>query len=319
MNTKKPLNCYVFSNLIICFLTLNLSTNINSSNLIKKTSNTVLNKIYEKGNIEYTNSTDTLISSETFNSNVVSISNKVEKKDSYADSVYNYVKPSYNSLTGYNLVNYAKNFLGLKYVSAGRSLATGTDCSGFTNLIYKEFGVTLGYTVSSQVNSGVYVSKSDLQPGDLVFYSYGTTPTHVAIYMGDGLIIHESNPRDGVKIASVNIMNYITARRVITSNVKSNIDMSVVDNNVVEIPVVDNSFEEVKEESIDNIIEETNMKIEVEENLNEIEIINEVPEKINDENIIESQNLSEDQELIISKDNSNDEIIPELENKKSDE
>ena len=247
MNTKRPLNCYIFSNLIISFLTFNLLTNTTTTNLIKKTSNNVLNRIYEKGNVEYINVEDTLITSNQLvnskTSNVITISNKVLE----SSNVREYVKPSYNSLTGSNLVNFALQFVGLPYVSAGNSLTTGTDCSGFTSLIYKEFGVTLGRTVTSQLYSGTYVSKNDLEPGDLIFYSYGSTPTHVALYIGNGQIIHESTPKGGTKISTMNIMNYITARRIITSNV------------VVSTPIVEQNVNEtntiLEESKIEEIIE----------------------------------------------------------------
>lgn len=290
MNTKNKLNCFVFSNLIVGFLTLNLMENNSSQVLMMKTSNTTLNKIYEKGNVVETVSVpDTIISSEALSTNVTHIS--LKSNNIYQNSSYE--KPSYNSLTGNNLVNYAKKFLGLRYVSAGRSLATGTDCSGFTSLIYKEFGISLGTTVRSQVYSGTYVSKSDLEPGDLVFYSYGSNPSHVAIYIGNGLIIHESNPRDGVKISSVNIMNYITARRVITSNIttkNNNEEVKTVlhekkeevkvetktEDNVLEKEVVnDNKVQNVKEEikSIDkkeNISDESQVNEEIKKEVKEI-------------------------------------------------
>ena len=223
MNTKKRLNCYVFSNLMISFLALNVLTNNQTTELVKKTGENTLESIYkEEIIVETVDVPDVILSSATTVSNVVTVSNKTLKsKNTNYNEYTDYVKPSYNSLTGTNLVNYARKFLGLRYVSAGNSLVTGTDCSGFTRLIYGEFGISLGRTVGSQIYSGTYVSKNDLEPGDLVFYSYGSVASHVAIYMGNGLIIHESNPRDGVKISSVNIMNYITARRLITSNVVS--------------------------------------------------------------------------------------------------
>ena len=129
-----------------------------------------------------------------------------------------YAPAKYNAVTGNAVVEYAKRYLGLRYVSGGYSLTSGTDCSGFTKLIYKEFGVNLSRVVSGQIKSGTYVSKGDLQKGDLVFYSSGgSKATHVAIYVGNGSVIHESNHRDGVKYSSVNMMRYITARRVINS------------------------------------------------------------------------------------------------------
>ncbi len=272
MNTKKRLNCYVFSNLIVSFLTLNILNNNPTTELIKKTSTNMLNKIYEKGIVETITTPDTFISNEPV-SNVISISNKVVQ----SGNNISYVKPSYNSVTGTNLVNYASQFVGLRYVSAGNSLSTGTDCSGFTKLIYQEFGITLGRTVSSQIYSGTYVSKNDLQPGDLVFYSYGSIASHVAIYMGNGLIIHESNPRDGVKISTVNIMNYITARRLITSNV--------------------NVVEEVKTESIQETVVQTPKEVVVEskEEIVNTQIEEEVKEQIKEEVTINTDdNLTTD-------------------------
>ena len=136
-------------------------------------------------------------------------------------TTYSYTKPSYSSVTGDAIVSFAKQFMGLKYVHAGRSLKTGTDCSGFTMLIYREFGVSLPPTVGGQINKGKYVAKKDLQKGDLVFYkAKGSSggASHVGIYIGGGQVIHESRPGVGVKISPVNMMQYVTARRVINSN-----------------------------------------------------------------------------------------------------
>ncbi len=145
-----------------------------------------------------------------------STTNVVKKKEVKASAKYTPAK--YNEVTGSAIVDYAKKYLGLRYVSNGFSLSTGTDCSGFTKLIYREFGITLSRSAKGQASSGSYVRKSDLQKGDLVFYGNGSnTISHVAIYIGGGKVIHESNHRDGVKISSVNMMRYITARRVINS------------------------------------------------------------------------------------------------------
>ena len=318
MNTKRKLNCYVFSNLIVSFITLNLFLNNSSTKLVSVTSNSVLNKIYEK-KIEVINTKDEFINSETI-SNVIAVSNKAVKSENRVVENNNYVKPSYNSLTGNNLVNYARRFLGLRYIHAGNSLSTGTDCSGFTRLIYKEFGISLGRTVSSQLYSGTFVSKSDLQPGDIVFYSYGTNPSHVAIYMGDGLIIHESNPRDGVKISSVNIMNYITARRLITSNVVSN----VASNEVVseEVKVVEEKKEEVTEEVVQNTNEETpketvvldNKDLEVLEENKNLEVKEEPKEEVID--LKEESNKNNDTNISTNEVNKdlNDNPVEILEN-----
>ena len=110
--------------------------------------------------------------------------------------------------------------MGLKYRSGTPSLTKGADCSGFTMLIYKEFGVNLSRSVSGQASAGKYVAKKDLQKGDLVFYKAKGAkggPSHVGIYYGGGQVIHESRPGVGVKLSSVNMMQYVTARRVINS------------------------------------------------------------------------------------------------------
>ena len=131
-----------------------------------------------------------------------------------------YTKPSYSSVTGDAIVSFAKQFIGLRYRSGVPSLTKGADCSGFTMLIYREFGVSLPRNVSGQASRGKYVAKKDLQKGDLVFYKAKGAkggPTHVGIYIGGGQVIHESRPGVGVKINTVNMMQYVTARRVINS------------------------------------------------------------------------------------------------------
>ncbi len=218
MKTKVRLNCYFFSNLIVGLLSLNMVFN-NEPKVLVAASN-------KEGELEAIYAYTEDLEEEVVEPEVVeeepieaTTTVSVTKKTLASSKVIPYVKPSYNSVTGMNLVNYAKHYLGLRYVHAGNSLSTGTDCSGFTRLIFKEFGINLGRTVSSQLYSGSYVSKSDLQPGDLVFYGYSNYASHVAIYIGGGMVIHESNPRDGVKISSVNMMHYITARRLITASV----------------------------------------------------------------------------------------------------
>ena len=200
---------------------------------------------------------------------VVAISNNGNKKTTNVvktksvAATKKYTPAKYNEVTGNAIVDYAKKYLGLRYVSNGYSLSTGTDCSGFTKLIYKEFGVNLSRAVKSQVGNGSYVSKSDLQKGDLVFYGYGDGKVHhVAIYIGAGQVIHESNHRDGVKISSLNMMQYITARRVINSTAdkiaveKTTVDVTKEDNNVLS-DVSKPQDEEViiNEEVIDPIVE----------------------------------------------------------------
>ena len=102
--------------------------------------------------------------------------------------------------TGEKVVNYAKQFIGTPYVSGGNNLSTGVDCSGFTQQVYKHFGVNLERTSRSQYAcNGYAVSKSNLKEGDLVFYGYSSV-CHVAIYVGDGQVIHAPVPGRSVCI-----------------------------------------------------------------------------------------------------------------------
>lgn len=97
---------------------------------------------------------------------------------------------------GSSVVDYAKQFVGNPYVWGGTSLTSGADCSGFVQSVYSNFGVNLPRTSYEQQNAGREVSYSEAQPGDLICYG-----GHVAIYMGDGKIVHASNSRDGIKVS----------------------------------------------------------------------------------------------------------------------
>lgn len=102
-----------------------------------------------------------------------------------------------------DLCQYAKQFLGNPYVWGGVSLTNGADCSGFVLSVFKKYGVTLPHYSGAQANSGTKISLSDAKPGDLVFYGKGQTINHVAIYIGNGQVIHASSPKTGIKISNV--------------------------------------------------------------------------------------------------------------------
>ncbi len=117
-----------------------------------------------------------------------------------------------------SIVDYAMQFLGNRYVHGGSSLAGGTDCSGFTCLLYKEYGYSLSRTPAGQYSSaGRSISYSEIQPGDIICYSSngGASCTHVALYIGDGKIIHEANSRKGVIIGDALYDNIIGIKNVI--------------------------------------------------------------------------------------------------------
>ena len=125
-----------------------------------------------------------------------------------------------SSSLGQQVVDYAKQFLGVPYVYGGNG-PNSFDCSGFTSYIYRHFGYTLNRTASTQLSNGVAVSKSELQPGDLVFFRYNTSypASHVGIYIGNGQFIHASTNKYQVQIDQLMTGHYanvyIAARRIL--------------------------------------------------------------------------------------------------------
>ena len=138
--------------------------------------------------------------------NVIDSDNTVDY-DSYSESSSSSSSSS-SSGSGSSVVNYATQFVGNPYVWGGTSLTNGADCSGFVQSVYANFGVSLPRTSYEQQNAGTEVSYADAQPGDLICYG-----GHVAIYMGNGQIVHASNSRDGIKISDNAAYRTITSVR----------------------------------------------------------------------------------------------------------
>ena len=116
------------------------------------------------------------------------------------------------------IVNYAIQFVGNRYVSGGRSLAGGTDCSGFTCFVYADFGYSISRTPSGQLSgSGRSIGYEEIQPGDIICYSSngGKSCTHVGMYIGNGQIVHSANPRKGVIISGVDFEPIIGVKNII--------------------------------------------------------------------------------------------------------
>lgn len=111
---------------------------------------------------------------------------------------------SSTSTGGDALYDTATDYLGLKYVWGGASLTKGADCSGFTQQIYKKFGVSLPHKASYQAKMGTKItSKSDLQAGDLVFFGSKNNITHVGIYGGDGKFIESPHTGASVRVSKL--------------------------------------------------------------------------------------------------------------------
>ncbi len=114
------------------------------------------------------------------------------------------------------IVNYALQFVGNPYVWGGTSLTNGVDCSGFTMQVLKNFGVSLPHYSGSQAKMGKAVSSSEMRPGDLVFYANSSgTINHVALYIGNGQVVHAASSRSGIKISTWNYRTPKTIRNVL--------------------------------------------------------------------------------------------------------
>ena len=112
-----------------------------------------------------------------------------------------------------SVVSYALQFVGNRYVWGGTSLENGIDCSGFTMRILGKYGVSLPHSSKAQPSCGTKISASDAKPGDLFFYGSGSSISHVAIYIGNGQIVHASNKRDGIKVSNAYYRNPICVVR----------------------------------------------------------------------------------------------------------
>lgn len=104
-----------------------------------------------------------------------------------------------------NLVNYALQFVGGPYRAGGNDPHTGADCSGFVKYVMQHgAGISMNRSSREQAHQGRVISSSQMQPGDLIFYGSGSSINHVAMYIGDGQIVHASTYRTGIKTSNWN-------------------------------------------------------------------------------------------------------------------
>jgi cell wall-associated NlpC family hydrolase len=133
-----------------------------------------------------------------------------------------YAQSATTSSLARKVVDFAKQYVGIPYVHGGESLVTGADCSGFTQAVYKHFGIKLPRSANNQSKVGELVSPEDLQPGDLMFFKTAdyAPVTHVAIYIGDGKVVQASSVKTGVIISKLcknwaTNSDFVIARRVL--------------------------------------------------------------------------------------------------------
>lgn len=125
------------------------------------------------------------------------------------ENTYLYAKTQEEVSSGTAVVNYALQFVGNPYVWGGTSLTNGADCSGFIMSVYANFGVSLPHSSAALRSVGTEVSYSEAQPGDIICYD-----GHVALYIGNGQVVHAANERKGIIVSSATHMNILTVRRI---------------------------------------------------------------------------------------------------------
>ncbi len=111
--------------------------------------------------------------------------------------------------SGADIANYACNFIGNPYVAGGTILTDGTDCSGFVQAVYSHFGYSLPRNSYSQSTVGQAVSYEDAKAGDVIYYG-----GHVGIYLGNGMIVHASTEKTGIKTTVATYRPIVTIRRI---------------------------------------------------------------------------------------------------------
>ena len=112
------------------------------------------------------------------------------------------------------VVSYALQFVGGRYRAGGNDPHTGADCSGFVKYVMQNgAGVSMNRSSASQASQGKAISSDQMQPGDLIFYSNGSRINHVAMYIGDGQIVHASTYKTGIKVSE---WNYRTPVKIVS-------------------------------------------------------------------------------------------------------
>lgn len=114
------------------------------------------------------------------------------------------------------VISYALKHVGNRYRYGGSSLTKGTDCSGFTMAVYKKFGYNLFHNAYQQLKDTKKIKMKSIRPGDLIFYGRSKKKcSHVALYIGNGKVVHASTPSTGIVVSNYNYRKYVAVGRVL--------------------------------------------------------------------------------------------------------
>lgn len=162
----------------------------------------------------------TSLSAQTLEQELLVLKNNIRLRENSYDAmgsmVEQYAAQMQNSSIRQKIVNYAMQFVGNSYVYGGNDPHSGVDCSGFSRYILSNIaGVNLSRTSSSQSSQGTSVSIDNARQGDLIFYGSGNSVNHVAIYIGNGKVVHASNARTGIIVSDWNYRKPVAIKNVI--------------------------------------------------------------------------------------------------------
>lgn len=182
-----------------------------------------------------------------------------EEEDEDTGETVRHTTTTSGDTTGSSIVEYAQQFVGNPYVWGGESLTNGADCSGFTQAVFSDMGISIGRTAAEQAEGGEEVDLDDIQAGDILYYYNDEGRIgHVTIYNGDGTVTHASNPENGIKISDVNYRTPAGARRYWTEEEEDYNNEDEEENN-------DNEELNIDDDEIEYINDESDLKEEVDE------------------------------------------------------
>ena len=185
-----------------------------------------------------------------------------EEEDEETGETVRHTTTTSGDTTGSSIVEYAQQFVGNPYVWGGESLTNGADCSGFTQAVFSDMGISIGRTAAEQAEGGEEVDLDDIQAGDILYYYNDEGRIgHVTIYNGDGTVTHASNPENGIRISDVDYRTPAGARRYWTEEENEEEE----DYNNEEENNNDNEELNIDDDDIEYINDESDLEEEVDE------------------------------------------------------